>query len=124
MTGDQGLPRALEFEAFDASAGLAVVCGAISVVLPILTAGAATLTALGLASWVSLARRKGALVRGNLGTPATIALGILGGMAVAFLFPPPPLVPFRGLLLSCGLVPLVLVERRRSPHPIPTFGAT
>ncbi len=116
MTAGRGPPRLFEFEAFGAAVGSAVVCGALSVLVPILVAPTATLAALALAGWLSLARRRGSLSRGNFGPGPAVALCILGGASVGFLASPPFLLPYRGLLLAGGLVPLFAVGRAR-----PTF---
>jgi hypothetical protein len=121
LTEVPGRARVFDFEAFGTSTGLAVVCGALSVVVPSLTAGTAALAALGLASWVSLARRRGVLAWNTLEIPTGVALAVLGASMVAYLVPPAPLALYRGLLLSFGLLPLVLVERRRRARVIPAF---
>lgn len=108
-------------EAFGMASGAAVVCGALSVLFSPLTAAAATLTALGLASWVSLSRRRGSLSRCGLGRASVLALAILGASAAVFIDPPSPIAPTRGLLLAAGLLPLVVAERARSSRRIPVF---
>jgi hypothetical protein len=110
-----------DFEAFGAAVGSAVVCGALSVLFPFLIAPTATLAALALAGWVSLARRRGSLTRKGFGTRPAVALSVLGGAALCFLVPPPPLVPFRGLLLAASLVPLFLTGRTGSVLRSPVF---
>lgn len=111
----------LEFETFGASVGLAVVCGALSVVFPILLAPTATLAALALAGWLSRARRRSARTGNELARGPVVALGVLGGAAVGFLVSPPVLAPFRGLILAGSLLPLFAVERIRSTPPPPEF---
>ena len=121
MTGGARVAPVFEFEAFGAAVGSALVCGALSVVFPPLVAPTATLAALALAGWVSLARRRGSLSRSGLGTGALAALGVLGGAGVGFLTLPSLLAPFRGLLLAGSLVPLFAVERTRSFPASPVF---
>jgi len=114
-------PRLFEFEAFGAAVGSAVVCGALSVLVPILVAPTATLAALALAGWLSLARRRGSLSRIGFGAGSVVALCILGGASVGFLASPPFLAPFRGLLLAGSLVPLFAVGRARPAFREPVF---
>jgi len=113
--------RPVEFEAFGASVGSAVICGALSVLAPVLDSATAALAALAVAGWVSRARQTGALARDRMGRSPVAALGSLGGAGVLFLVPPPALVPFRGLLLGVSLVPLFLAERSRSVRAPPAF---
>lgn len=110
-----------EFEAFGLASGAALVCGALSILFSPLTAGAAALTALGLASWVSLVRRRGTMSRDGSRRARTLALTILGAAAVTFLIAPAPLAPARGLLLAAGLLPLIVLERRCSARRVPVF---
>lgn len=117
------VPRFVEFEAFGAAVGSAVVCGALSAAFPVLVAPTATLAALALAGWASLAHRRGALHRRGFGVGPAAALAILAGAGVGFLVAPPALLPFRGLLLAGGLVPLFALERHRSTHPVPVFSS-
>jgi hypothetical protein len=118
--GVRGMPL-LDFEAFGAAVGLALVCGALSVVLPFLISPTATLAALALAGWLSLARRRGSLTWSGLRSGPLAALCVLGGAGVGFLASPAFFAPFRGLLLAGSLVPLFAVERARSVLPGPTF---
>jgi hypothetical protein len=113
---------AFEFEAFGTAVALAVVCGALSTVLPLFVAPTATLAALALAGWVSLSRERGTLSRAAIGRPSVIAFGVLIVGAAGFLDPPGPLLPFRGLLLAVGLLPLFVIERLRFPRRSPDFG--
>jgi len=121
MTAPTPLPPLFDFEAFGAGLGLAIVCGALSVLVPPLIAPTAALAALALAGWVSLSRRRGQYARRDFGFGPLVALSALGGAALGFLVPPPLLAPFRGLLLALGLVPLFLVERARSGVRFPEF---
>lgn len=121
MTDGTRVAPLFEFEAFGAAAGSAVVCGALSVVVPWLVTPTATLAALALAGWISLARRRGSLSRRGFGTGPAVALGILGVAAAGFLDSPTLLAPFRGLLLAGGLVPLFVIERTRSAPCSPVF---
>jgi hypothetical protein len=113
--------RLFEFEAFGTAVGSAVVCGALSVLVPTLIAPTATLAALAVAGWLSLARRRGSLSRNSVGLGPIAALCLLGGAAVGFLVSPPALSPFRGLLLAGGLVPLFAVGRARPAFRVPVF---
>jgi len=121
MTGGTGAGPVFEFEAFGAAVGLAVVCGGLSIVFPLLIAPTATLAALALAGWVSRARRRGSLTRKGPGTGPAIALSVLGAAAILLLIAPPSLAAFRGLLLAGGLVPLFATERTSSPLRSPVF---
>lgn len=121
MTDTTRVTPLFEFEAFGAAVGLALVCGAFSVIIPLLIAPTATLAALALAGWISLTRRRGSLTRRSLGPVPLAALCVLAGAAAGFLVPPSFLAPFRGLLLAGGLVPLFAVERSRSVLPCPVF---
>ncbi len=121
MTDGARVVPLFEFEAFSAAVGSGVVCGALSFVVPFLVAPTASLAALALAGWVSIARRRGSLTRTGIGTGPAVALCILGVAAAAFLVPPPTLAPFRGLLLAVSLVPLLVAERTRSTLRLPVF---
>jgi len=121
MTGPADLGAALEFEAFGVAVGSALVCGLLSTLVNWLVSPTATLSALALAGWISLSRRRGTLSWHGFDTRTTTALGVLGVAAVGFLVPPAPLVPVRGLLLAGGLVPLVAVERHRARSRSPEF---
>jgi hypothetical protein len=110
-----------EFEAFGAAVGSGIICGALSILVPFLVAPTATLAALALAGWVSIARRRGVLTRRGIGTGSAVALCVLGGATVGFLVSPPPLAPFRGLLLAGSLVPLLVTERTRFTLRSPVF---
>jgi len=117
MIGHPGAEPTHEFEPFRIAVAGAVVCGILSTFTPWLTAPTASLTALALAGWVSLARRRGTLSWKQLRGASGISLGVLGGAAVGFLIPSTPLAPLRGLLLAGGLVPFFVVDRLRSrPH--------
>lgn len=111
----------LDFEAFGGAVGVAVVCGALSVFVPLLIAPTATLAALAVAGWASLARRRGSLTWSGVGRGPVAGLGVLAGASVGFLLSPPLLAPFRGLLLAGGLVPLFALERTLSARPRPEF---
>ena len=111
-----------EFEAFSSAVALAVMCGALSTALPLFIAPTATLAALALAGWASMSHRRGTLVRTRVGEPSMIAFGLLAAATTGFLVPPSPLVPFRALILSCGLLPLFITERLRFPRISPVFG--
>jgi len=100
-----------EFETFGVALGGAILCGALSTVLPMLIAPTATLAALAVAGWVALRRKRGSLSWRILGWRPAIAFVVLAGATFGFLAPPVPLAPFRGLLLAGGLMPLFVVER-------------
>jgi len=123
MRNGAGVVPIFDFDAFGAAVASALVCGALSLLVSILVAPTATLVCLAVAGWVSIARRRGHLTRGGLGSAALAALGVLGGSAVGFLAAPSNFAPFRGLLLAGGLVPLWLVERTRSGRPVPVFSS-
>jgi hypothetical protein len=111
----------LEFEAFSAAVGVALICGGLSVLVPFLIAPTATLAALALAGWVSLLRRRDSRTRRALGTGRVVGLCVLALAGLGFLACPPFLLPFRGLLLAGGLVPLFAFERARSAGAAPVF---
>lgn len=121
MTDGARVAPLFEFEAFSAAVGSGVVCGALSFLVPFLVAPTASLAALALAGWISIARRRGTLTRRGIGTGPAIALCLLGCAAVGFLVPPPPLAPFRGLLLGMSVVPLLVAERTRPTLRLPVF---
>lgn len=121
MTGGAGAPPVFEFEAFGAAVGSSLVCGALSVLVPVLIAPTASLAALAVAGWLSLTRRRGSLTKGGVGHASVIAFGILGGAGAGFVASPAFLAPFRGLLLAGGLVPLFVADRIRSLRPTPVF---
>jgi len=121
MIGNPGTPSAHEFEPFGVAVGAAAVCGILSVFTSWLVAPTASLSALALAGWVSLARRRGTLAWRHLRGASAAAFGVLGGAAVGFLDPPAPLAPFRGLLLAGSLVPFFVVDRLRFGSRLPSF---
>lgn len=98
---------------FGTAVGLAVIAGALAIEIPSLTSLVGVLAALALAGWASLARGAGA---GPSGRRPSLAgcFGLLGAAAFYFVTAPPPLESTRGLVLAAGLLPLWLVERRRS----------
>jgi len=112
-----------DFEPFRVAVGAAAVCGILSVFLPWLVAPTASLSALALAGWTSIARRRGFLSRKHLRGASVAALGVLGGAAIGFLDPPGSLVPLRGLVLAGGLVAFFVIDRTRSgPLRLPSGG--
>lgn len=119
MIDDPPIPGERGREAFGTAAGLAVVVGGLSVVLPGFDVLTATLVALAVAGWASVHRR-GARPLGGTRTPPVayaLAFAVLGMAAVAFVDPPPALAPWRALLLGLGVVPLWSIERRGPPRP-------
>jgi hypothetical protein len=121
MTDKTRVAPPFEFEAFGAAVGSGIVCGALSILVPFLVAPTATLAALALAGWVSIARRRGSLTRSGVSTGRAVALCILAGAAVVFLVSPSPLTPYRGLLLAASLLPLLVTERIRATLHMPVF---
>ena len=115
--------RYFEFETFGVAVGLALVCGALSVFFSVLDAPTATLAALALAGWLSLARRTGALHRDRFDRRNVAALVGLGATSAVYLSPPTVLVPVRGLLLAMSLVPLFLLQRSATSYPPPVFSS-
>ncbi len=114
---DRGSP--LGFEAFGTASGLAIVSGALALLVPGLAMLTAALAGLAVAGWASIGARRRAADRLR-SSPALLVLGLA---AVGFLDPPVPLVRARALLLALGLVPLWLGERRRNPaRATPTEG--
>lgn len=121
MTGRAVVDPLFEFEAFGVAVGSALVCGAVSAVVPLLVAPTATLAALALAGWVSRVRRRGISSWRGVGLRSAVALGVLGAASVLFLDPPSVVVPLRGLALAGSLLPLFVTERLRSASAPPTF---
>ena len=117
MTDDAPSTTARELgrEAFGTAVGLAVVVGALSVVLPAFDALTGTLVALAVAGWASGHRRGNGAPRwrpGSIGA-SRVALAVLGIAVAGFVDPPPPIATYRGLALGLGVVPLWWAERRR-----------
>ncbi len=107
----------VEFDAFGVAAGCAVVSGALSVVEPFLDALTGTLSAIALAGWLSLLRRRGEGLRDVAHPGTALGLGTFAAGAVAFLVAPASIAGLRGLLLGLTLIPLWLSERNRSLKP-------
>jgi hypothetical protein len=118
VSTEAAVPRLFEFEAFGTSVGLAMICGGLSLPFPILISPTAALAALALAGWLSLTRRHGSGTGARAERRTMAALVVLGVAGAGFLASPPLLAPFRGLVLSCGLLPLLWVSRVR---PFPQF---
>jgi len=114
-------PRLFEFEAFGTAVGLAIICGGLSLPFPILISPTAALAALALAGWLSLVHRRSSGTGGRVERRAMAALVVLGVAGAGFLDSPPPLSPFRGLFLACGLLPLLWVSRARPSLRFPIF---
>jgi len=104
----------LGFEAFGTACGLAVVAGALSVVVPTFDVLTATLVALALAGWASLHRREGRRPGRPTGPVAvyTASFAVLATAVAVFFEAPGPWAPWRALVLGLGVVPLWAVERR------------
>lgn len=107
------IPRSLELDTWGMSVGTALISGALSVELPFLVALTGTLAALAVASWAMIQNRAPPAERPTLRAPQAVGFGILALGAGLFLLPPPPLAPFRGLLLAAALLPLWWTEPRR-----------
>ena len=122
MTGSHLSEPPFRFEAFGTAVALAGVCGVLSTFLSLFLAATATLVALALAGWVSLARQRGTLSPERLGLASVVGLGVLAGAAAAVLVVPAVLLPLRGPILAGGLLPLFAIERRRFPSRPPEFG--
>ncbi len=100
------------FDAFGTAVGLAVVAGALSLLVPALAALVGTLAALAVAGWASI-RYQNRRFRTPPGARARgAALGVVALVGALYLDPPGPLAPARGFLLALGLVPLWVAERR------------
>lgn len=113
--------RRFEFDAFSAAFASAEACGALSVIEPWLVAPTATLAAIALAAWMSLARRRGRFSRTRLRFALALVLFALGAAAAAFLAPPPEVENVRGFILALGLVPLFGLEKAREGPRTPRF---
>lgn len=101
-------------EAFGTACGLAVVSGALSVVVPLFDVLTATLVALAVAGWAAVHRRGSSSLGGSVWTYAG-ALSVLGASAAVFVDAPPPTAPWRAFLLGLAVVPLWAVEQRAQP---------
>ncbi len=100
------------FDAFGTAVGLAVVSGALSLLVPTLGVLVGTLAALALAGWASI-RYQNRSFRARAGGRARgAALGAVALTGILYLDPPGALAPVRGLLLGLGLVPLWVAERQ------------
>lgn len=120
MTATPPLPLGrLGADAFGTASGLALVTGALSLLLPSLRFPTATLAALAVAGWASVRRRpaRDGPGRAHLGAGRLSSLGLLAVAAAAFLDPPAALQPLRGLLLALALVPLWWLERGAPGRP-------
>ena len=115
MSGTSWVGDRLGFAAFGTSVGLAVLLGALSVAVPGLVAVTGTLAALAVAGWATLPRRLGPTPWARRGAVSLVGCALLLG-AAAYLLPPVFLVPYRGLAIALGLVPLWLLERRGRPR--------
>jgi len=111
----------LEFDAFSVAVASSAICGALSVIEPWLVAPAATLAAIALAAWMSLAQRRGSLSRKGIGFASIVGLIFLGTAAIVFLWSPPMVDSARGLILAAGLLPLFATERTRRGAQTPRF---
>ncbi len=107
----------VEFEAFGAAVGCAVVAGALSIVTPFLSA-------LAVAGWVSRLRESGSARRELVRPDRLAAVALVGAAAVLFLGRVPELENLKALLLGLSFVPLWLVERRgpMTPRPVGRLG--
>lgn len=106
-------PSRYGFGAFGMSVGLALIAGALALEIPSLAALVGTLAALALAGWAAGAR--GRTARSGRGRWSVAgAFVLLGVAALFFVSAPPALAETRGLALALGLLPLWLVERRRT----------
>ncbi len=114
----------VEFEAFGAAVGCAVVAGALSIVTPFLSALTAALAALAVAGWVSRLRESGSARRELVRPDRLAAVALVGAAAVLFLGRVPELENLKALLLGLSFVPLWLVERRgpMTPRPVGRLG--
>ncbi|HTP56137.1 MAG TPA: hypothetical protein VML53_05700 [Thermoplasmata archaeon] len=89
----------LALDAFGSAAGLAIVCGALAIVVPFLVAVTGTLTAIAVAAW-AIARASGEEAR-RLRHSSTAAAAVgLAVAAVLYLAPPPHFGPYRALVLA------------------------
>lgn len=117
MSEAQAPPGALGFETFGTASGLAIISGAIALVVPMFTMLTVVLATLALAGWASLRHRK----RRDPVRPAAVglllAVGLFAAAVALFLEPPPLVAPARSLLLGLGLVPLWVRERTGGSAP-------
>jgi hypothetical protein len=116
--GSRRLPL-VEFDAFGAAVGAALVSGGLAVVLPFLAALTGTMVAIAFAAWAVLLRSRGAGARADVLRPRSVlALGCLAVGAAVYLGAPEPIGAFRGLALGVSVVPLWSLERN---PPAPAF---
>lgn len=121
MTGRPSWAALFEFDAFSAAVASTEACGALSVIEPWLVAPTATLAAIALAAWMSLAQRRGSFSRKRFRFGPALVLVVLGTAAVVFLVPPPVTGTVRGLILAVGLVPLFILEKVHRGSRPPRF---
>ncbi len=103
----------LGFEAFGTACGLAVVVGALALLVPSFATLTVSLVALAVAGWASARRRiaSGSAGPGPLRSAHALALALLAGATVLYFLPDDALAAARSLLLALAVVPLWVVER-------------
>lgn len=115
-------PPTLDFEAFGTSVGLALISGALSLLIPGLLPLTAALGALAVAGWAA-GRRRHPEPRARKVPPPFALVAALVGFAL-LLAPPHALEPYRGLGVGLGLLPLwAVTHARRSAQLVTTPGA-
>jgi len=99
----------LGFDAFGAACGLAVIAGALSVLVATFDILTVTLVSLALAGWASLHRPGGqnrsAPDRGSSWEAHLLPFVLLAAAAAVFFDPRAPVGPWRALILGLGVVP-------------------
>lgn len=106
------------FDVVGVSVGVALVSGALSLVVPALAALTESLAVLALAGWLLLARAASGSLRRMFAGPSAWALASVGAGMGLFLLGGGVLAPFKGVLGALSLVPLWAVTR-----PLPRGGA-
>jgi len=111
IRADRPTPPPLALDAFGSATGLAVVCGALAIVVPFLVSVTGTLAAIAVAAW-TIARASADEARSfRHGSTAVAAVG-LAVAAVVYLKPPASFGPYRALLLALVTATFWAIERR------------
>ncbi|MGB6500956.1 MAG: hypothetical protein WBG19_06125 [Thermoplasmata archaeon] len=116
MNAQVGVPPVLGFDPFGAAAGVALITGALAVILPFLSVLTGTLAALAVAGWAlgrGRAYPRPSWFRHRIG--GAVACGV-GAATLLYLAPPASLGPFRALLLALALALFWVEESLGRPY--------